>query len=140
MSQVIEETKSSEVERSRLAKFVDARLQEVSDRKHQRDIAREVGYASPNMISMIKQGHSKVALDRVIPLAKALECDPKVLMGLALEQFYPRVFVEKLIAVFSAPFTEKELSVIDAIREAGIGGDARITDEKRKEIIKILAK
>lgn len=39
-----------------------------------------------NFLSVLKAGNSKLALDRVPALASALECDPALLMRLALEQ------------------------------------------------------
>ena len=38
------------------------------------------------MIAMLKSGASKLALNRVADLAKALECDARLLFKLALEQ------------------------------------------------------
>jgi transcriptional regulator with XRE-family HTH domain len=71
---------------TRLAKFVAQRIAELSGRKTQAEIASEAGFANSNMISMIKSGATKLALDRVPQLSKALECDPAFLLRLALEQ------------------------------------------------------
>lgn len=68
-----------------MAKFVERRVLELKPKKSQAEIAAQAGYVNPNMVTMIKQGTSKVALDRVPALAKALECDPAYLMRLALE-------------------------------------------------------
>ena len=73
-------------EQSRLAKFVDRRILELAPKKAQREIALEAGFRSVNMISMVKSGSTKLALDRVPSMAKALEVDPKFLFVLALEQ------------------------------------------------------
>lgn len=81
-------------EDTRLAKFVERRVLELRPRKSQAEIAAEAGYVNQNMITMIKQGRSKVALDRVPALANALECDPAYLMRLALEQAIGRTAAE----------------------------------------------
>jgi len=52
-------------EHSRLAKFVDRRILDLAPKKAQRDIALEAGFRNVNMISMIKSGSAKLALDRV---------------------------------------------------------------------------
>ena len=57
-----------------LARYIDRRILELKAMKTQAQIAAEAGYPNPNMITMIKQGTSKVALDRVPALAKALDC------------------------------------------------------------------
>lgn len=62
-------------ENTALAKYVERRLLELKPTKSQAEIAALAGYVNPNMITMIKQGSSKVALDRVPALAKVLECD-----------------------------------------------------------------
>src|SRR6056297_3865375 len=73
-----------------LAKYIERRVLELKSKKSQIEIATEAGYVNPNMITMIKQGSTKVALDRVPALARALECDPAYLMRLSLEQAVER--------------------------------------------------
>ena len=71
---------------SRLAKFVETRVLELKHKKSQVEIAEEAGLVNPNMITMIKSGSTKLPLDRVPALAKALEGDPALMLRLALEQ------------------------------------------------------
>ncbi len=68
-----------------MATYVERRILELKPKKTQAEIAAATGFPNPNMITMIKQGISKVALDRVPALARVLECDPAFLMRLALE-------------------------------------------------------
>jgi hypothetical protein len=82
---------------SRLAVLIGNRVEELKGIKSQGDIARAAGYPNVNMISMIKQGHSKVALDKASALGRALEVDPKEFMLLALEQFYSREVTEQIL-------------------------------------------
>ncbi|MGZ9053126.1 MAG: helix-turn-helix domain-containing protein [Rhodoplanes sp.] len=58
----------------------------ISGVKSQREIAAELGYERPNIISMMKRGETKLPLDKVPALAKALHVDPAHLFRLALEQ------------------------------------------------------
>jgi len=66
-----------------LAREIDA-----SD-KTQLQITAEVGFDSPNMISMVKQGRTKVPLARVGPLAQALGIDPAYLFRLVMQEYLP---------------------------------------------------
>ena len=56
--------------------------------KTQREIAEEVGFNTPNMISMLKNGDSKIPLDKIALLARALDVDPGHLLRLGLEQYW----------------------------------------------------
>ena len=71
---------------TRLAKFLETRILELKFKKSQAEIAEEAGFVNPNMVTMIKQGATKLPLDRVPALAKALECAPSLLLRLALER------------------------------------------------------
>lgn len=62
---------------TRLAKFIEKRVLELRPRKPQNQIATEAGYTNPNMISMLKSGNTKLALDRGPAAARALEYDPR---------------------------------------------------------------
>lgn len=73
---------------SRLASFVAKRIKDLAGVRSQREIARIAGFTQPNMISMIKTGEAKLPLERVEKLAVALDCDPRQLAQLALEQFH----------------------------------------------------
>jgi transcriptional regulator with XRE-family HTH domain len=84
-------------ELSKIAKLIGNRVEELKGVKSQRDIAQKAGYNNQNMITMIKQGNSKVALDRAHDLACALEVDPKEFMLIALEQFYSPDLIRQIL-------------------------------------------
>ena len=69
---------------TRLAKFLKARLLELKHQKTQAEIAEEAGFVNPNMVTMIKKGSTKLPIDRVPALAKALESDPALLLRLSV--------------------------------------------------------
>jgi hypothetical protein len=52
-------------EDTRLAQYVERRVLELKPRKMQGEIAAQAGFINPNVITMIKQGKTKAALDRV---------------------------------------------------------------------------
>ena len=77
-------SKSGPYADSGLAVYLDKRILELKYKKTQREIAVAAGFVSVNILTMIKQGNSKLAMDRVATLAAALEIDPKYLLRLAL--------------------------------------------------------
>lgn len=58
-------------EASRIASFIERRVLELKPKKSQLQIANEAGFPNPNMITMLKQGANKLALDRVPAMARA---------------------------------------------------------------------
>lgn len=52
-------------EDTQLAKYLEKRILQLRSRKTQLEIARESGFIQPNMLSMFKNGSSKLPLDRV---------------------------------------------------------------------------
>jgi transcriptional regulator with XRE-family HTH domain len=46
----------------------------------QQEVAIKLGYSNPNIITMFKQGTTRVPLDKVVPLARALDLDPGELL------------------------------------------------------------
>ncbi|MBS7701491.1 MULTISPECIES: helix-turn-helix transcriptional regulator [unclassified Chelatococcus] len=80
---------SKEVEIPEIAVFLDKAIERAlrEGNTSQAEIARAVGYKSPNVISMFKSGAMKVPLDKVGVLAEVLNVDPMHLFRLALAQF-----------------------------------------------------
>jgi len=74
---------------SAIAKYIDKKIDELKGVKTQREIAAEIGYDKPNLISMFKRGEARVPLDKIPLLAKALGVDPAQMFRLALEQYWP---------------------------------------------------
>nr|WP_306754972.1 helix-turn-helix transcriptional regulator [Paracoccus sp. M09] len=103
-------------------------------RKTQREIAHEAGFMNPNLISMFKTGASKIPLDRVPSLARALEVDPAYLMQLALEQAVGRTAAVALIEVFGPPTTINERAWLEEIREASGQTDPKMTARSRTSL------
>lgn len=49
-------------------------------------VSQALGLKNPNVISMIKKGHTKLALKRVAPLAELLDIDASQLLYMALKE------------------------------------------------------
>ena len=125
---------------SNLAKFIERRILELKPKKSQLQIASESGFPNPNMVTMIKQGASKLALDRVPSMARALDCDPSYLMRLALEQAEGDTAAQALIEVFGSPVTVNEMGWLQEIRAASDNSDPRMTSRARTTIRTIFGK
>lgn len=121
-------------ENTRLAEYIQRRVLELKPKKTQAEIAAEAGYVNPNVITMIKQGASKVALDRVPALAHALECDPALLMRLALQQAIGPTAATAVTKVFGTPVTANEMTWLQEIRDASDDADPRMTSRSRAAI------
>ena len=72
---------------SPVAAFLTAAINSCS--KSQLQIAAEVGFPTPNIITMLKQGRTKLPLTKVKALADSLDTDPKVLLKMCFEEYQP---------------------------------------------------
>jgi transcriptional regulator with XRE-family HTH domain len=117
-----------------MAKFIDRRLHELSDRKNQREIADRAGYTNPNMITHLKTGSSKVSLDRVPDLAAALEVDPKLLLKKAILQYVSEDKVPTIAGLLNDVATDNELALLDFIRQVNGGKDVALNDRTKTAI------
>ena len=125
---------------TRLAKFVEKRVLELRPRKSQIEIANEAGYANPNMISMIRNGATKLALDRVPGLAIALECDPKHLFRMALEQSLGSTASRTIDEIFGTVVTRNEVAWLEEIRDASDKSDPTLTLRLRSALRGVFGK
>lgn len=121
-------------EHSRLAKFLETRVLELRPRKSQAQIAEEAGFINPNMIAMLKSGATKVPLDRVAGLAAALDCDPRLLFNLALQQLGGDTTARAIEEIFGAIVTRNEAAWIAEIRDASGHTDPGLTSRSRAAI------
>ena len=125
---------------TRLAKFVEKRVLELRPRKSQIEIANEAGYTNPNMISMIRNGATKLALDRVPGLAIALECDPKHLFRMALEQSLGSTASRTIDEIFGTVVTRNEVAWLEEIRDASDKSDPTLTLRLRSALRGVFGK
>lgn len=117
-----------------LAKYMERRVLELRSRKSQLQIANEAGFPNANMITMIKNGSTKLALDRVPSASRALDCDPAYLMRMALDQAVGDTAARAIIEIFGTPITANELGWIAELRAASDDSDPRLTARGRSAI------
>jgi len=112
---------------TRLSSLVFRRLVELNI--SQKEVAEKVGFKNQNMITMIKNGDAKLALDRVPAMAKALDIDPVYLFRLALEQTFDAVSVQQLMDILGSGRSANEEQIIGRIRELAGDDDPALTEE-----------
>lgn len=113
-----------------LAQILDQRLGEISATKSQSEVSREMGFPTPNFLSMIKKGRSKLALGRVGHLAEALDMDLDRLFIAALRQYYDEETIALMEKAFGGPISKGEREILDIARahgdmRKGLTGEAR---------------
>ena len=74
---------------SAIAKYIDKKIDELKGVKTQREIAAEIGYEMPNIISMFKRGESRVPLDKSLCFRRLWASTRLICFELALEQYWP---------------------------------------------------
>lgn len=103
---------------SQVARFIERRIEETGQK--QKDIAFKVGFEKPNVITMIKQGKTRLPLDKVGLMANALEIDPTELFQLCMEEYQPATW--KVIAPYMEnAMTKDELQLLNSLR-TWVGG------------------
>jgi hypothetical protein len=118
---------------TKLVRFLQKRILEFRPRKTQREIASEAGFVAVNMLAMVKAGSSRLPLDRVPALAKALDADPAYVFQLALEQHDPAL-ARVISAIFGTAVTRNETAWLEEIRDASGHSDPTLTTKTRKTI------
>lgn len=104
--------------------------------KTQSQIAEEVGYDRPNFITMLKQGRSKIPLDKVPALAKALKTDPAFLLWMCMRDYHPTL-MQVINDTMGRMVTANEFRVIDALRDVW-GDSVPYYDEAELELLRDL--
>src|SRR5512134_2191569 len=97
--------------------------------KTQREIALALGYARPNLITMFKQGLTKVPIEKVPALAGILGLDPVHLLTFALREYMPET-LKTLQANMGCVVTHNEYTVVEAVRGVTKGADPKFTREQ----------
>lgn len=125
---------------SELAVYVGKRILELRYKKTQREIATEAGFINPNVLTMVKQGHSKLPMDRVATLAAALEVDPKYLLRLALLQHGNETTARVYDEIIGTIVSEREIGWLEVLRDASGNADPSVTTRARSAVRAIFGK
>ena len=125
---------------TRLAKFISKRIDELKGVKNQAEIAAQAGFTNANMITMLTQGATKLAIDRVPDLARALDADPALVLRLTLEQQLGPVAARAVDDLLGSPISKNERAWITELRDASDDNDPHMTKKSRAALRAIFGK
>jgi predicted XRE-type DNA-binding protein len=97
--------------------------------KSQKEIAEAMGYDKPNIITMFKQGSTKLPINKVAPFAKAVGADPVHLLRLVMQEYMPETWESLQGIIGQSLVTESELKAVKAIRKTLGGVDLDFGDK-----------
>lgn len=118
--------------KSQVASFVAERIRITG--KKQVEIAAVAGFDKPNVITMIKQGKTKLPLGKVGPMAKALETDATYLLKLCLEEYQPETW-KAISPYMDDMLTSDEIRFMRAVRNwAGVNFISAFTKEQQSKL------
>lgn len=83
----------------------------------QKEIATELGYSNPNIITMFKQGTTKVPINKIPAFSKVLGIEPERLLALAMEEYSPEVW-KSIQSITGHLVKPNELELVKLVREA----------------------
>jgi hypothetical protein len=99
-----------------VAEYIDMQIHICG--KKQLEIAQESGFEKPNIVTMIKQGKTKLPLDKIGKFAKAIEVDPVFLYRLCMTEYFPDTWNEIQRVLNQPIITLNEYEMIECVREA----------------------
>ncbi len=120
--------------------FLEKRILELRPGKTQIEIATEAGFINPNMLARLKNGSAKLPLDRATGLARALDCDPRLIFKLALGQLGGDTTGRAIEEIFGTIVTRNEVAWLEEIRSASDHSDPTLTARSRSALRGIFGK
>jgi hypothetical protein len=103
--------------------------------KTQREIASEIGYDKSNIITMFKQGLTRVPLSTAPKLARAIGVDPIYFLRLCMREYTPEI-LEAVEATIGAFPTQNESKMLSILREVTDEQDPPIATKVQEETLR----
>lgn len=100
------------------------------------DIAHEIGYDNPNLITIFKRGRTKVPIEKVPLLAKVFQLDPKTMLIKYLREYDP-ILLRVIEQHFGVIITKNEQEIVEEIRRLSNGRDPGINSVGSKIAIEV---
>lgn len=120
-----------------VAEFLSIQME--ASGKLQTEIARDVGFDKPNVITMIKQGKTKLPLAKIGLMAQSLGIDPQFLLGMVMEEYHPEAWDVMSGILNTQPLTSNERLVVEALRAANVLPTQKIPDSDKGKIVRALS-
>lgn len=102
------------------------RMLNASD-KTQQEVAQELKLSKSNIMTMFKQGRTKVPLRLIAPLCRAMGESPRKLMELALNEYHPGL-LDDLDNALGVARTTEEQDILRTIRDARRDGQMHLIE------------
>ncbi|NOV31220.1 helix-turn-helix domain-containing protein [Methylomonas sp. ZR1] len=106
--------------KAKVAAFVEKHVNR--SKYSQKEIAEICGFNTPNIITMIKQGMTKVPIEKIPKLAQALDIDRVEFFDFVMRSYKPKEY-EAILEIIGEPITEAEHKVIRLLRRHIPEGD-----------------
>lgn len=101
----------------------------------QKEIAEALGYDNPNVITMFKQGKTKVPLNKVGPLATVLGVDPVHLLRLVMTEYCPDTWQAIQHLIGRSLISTNEMALIEVVRKACGAVDLELKDKAERSAL-----
>ncbi len=70
-----------------------------------------MGFKTPNLLTMIKQGSIKIPIYKIPKLAEILKINPAKLLSMALREYNPDAYAA-IKSIFNYPITDTETKIL----------------------------
>lgn len=120
---------------SRTAQFLAEAIE--ASGKTQRQIAAEIGYAKPNVLSMMKNGETRIPLEKISALAAACDVDEQTFMRTALLEYQPGAY-SALMRAFWPRRLQHEEEWLEIWRIATLNAEIEIDSQLVGEALGLL--
>lgn len=103
--------------------------------KSQMEIAEEVGFPRANVITMIKQGKTKLPIERVPKMASAIGVDPSHLLRVTLSEYNPTL-LSTIESIQGRTVSDNESEILNVIRKTTKNADPKLSSPSAKAALK----
>lgn len=104
--------------------------------KSQLEISREAGFQKPNIITMIKQGKTKLPMAKIGVVATSLGVDPLFMFQLCMSEYDPETWATISEYILEQPFvTANEMEIIELVRSSKVPNPKVRTAEERQHLV-----
>lgn len=105
----------------------------------QKEIAAQLEYDKPNIITMFKQGATKVPISKIEPLAKCLGVDPIRMLKMAMKEYMPET-LSAIESIMGIMLNKNEQEIIVNLRGIIGNKDVSMKTAESKKTLEAFAK
>lgn len=116
-----------------VAEYID--LQIAISGVSQKEIADALDYENPNVITMFKQGKTKLPINKVGPLAKVLGVDAVHLLRLVMTEYCPDTWQAIQHLIGKSLITTNEMEIIEVVRKTCGAVDLELKDRAERSAL-----